>query len=93
MSLTWLLSAAIVVIILMTPTLLQKTKGVPTGVALEANTVATLCLTIGCVAAGGIIDRLGAGRLFAFGSLPLGISAWLMDPRGDICSAEDRGRW
>ena len=81
MLLTWLLSAAIVVVILMTPTLLQK-SGVPAGLALGANTVATLCLTIGCVAAGAIIDRLGAGRFFTFGSILLGLSTWLLYTKG-----------
>jgi MFS family permease len=78
MLLTWLLSAAIVVIILMTPSLLQKTQGVSMVAALRANSVATLCLTIGCVAAGAIIDRLGAGRFFTIGSVLLGVSTWLI---------------
>jgi MFS transporter, MHS family, proline/betaine transporter len=81
MLLTWLLSAAIVVVILMTPTLLQK-SGVPVGLALGANTVATLCLTIGCVVAGAVIDRLGAGRFFTFGSILLGLSIWLLYTKG-----------
>jgi MFS family permease len=77
MLLTWFLSAAIVVIILMTPSLLQKTQGVSMVAALRANNVATLCLTIGCVAAGAIIDRIGAGRFFTIGSVLLGVSTWL----------------
>jgi predicted MFS family arabinose efflux permease len=77
MLLTWLLSAAIVVVILMTPSLLQKTQGVSMVAALRANSAATLCLTIGCVAAGAIIDRLGAGRFFTIGSVLLGVSTWL----------------
>nr|WP_063615447.1 MFS transporter [Bradyrhizobium sp. Tv2a-2] len=82
MLLTWLLSAAIVVIILMTPSLLQKMQGVPMATALRANNVATLGLTIGCIIAGAIIDRLGAGRFFAFGSLLLGVSTWLFYTKG-----------
>jgi MFS family permease len=71
-----------VVIILMTPSLLQKMYGVPMAVALRANSVATLCLGIGCITAGAIIDRLGAGRLFALGSLLLGVSIWLFYTKG-----------
>ncbi|MGK9167589.1 MFS transporter [Inquilinus limosus] len=77
MLLTWLLAAAIVVVILMTPALLAKLNGVPLPLALEANTLATLCLLIGCIAAGAIIDRIGAGRFFALGSLLLGLGTWL----------------
>jgi len=81
MLLTWLLSAAIVVVILMTPALLQK-HGVPLATALQANSVATLCLTIGCVIGGAVIDRIGAGRFFALGSPLLGISVWLLYTQG-----------
>jgi MFS family permease len=82
MLLTWLLAAAIVVIILMTPSLLQKMHGVPMAVALQANSVATLCLGIGCIAGGAIIDRLGAGRFLALGSFLLGVSTWLFYIKG-----------
>lgn len=80
--LTWLLAAAIVVVILMTPPLLAKLNGVPLPLALEANTLATLCLLIGCVAAGAIVDRIGAGRFFAIGSVLLGLATWLFYTRG-----------
>jgi MFS family permease len=49
MLLTWMLSAGIVVVILMTPTFLQKLYGFDARTALVANSVATLCLTVGCV--------------------------------------------
>jgi MFS family permease len=82
MLLTWFLSAVIVIIILMTPVLLEKTQGIPTAVALRANNAATLGLIIGCVAAGAIIDRVGPGRFFAFGSLLLGMCTWLFYTKG-----------
>jgi MFS family permease len=82
MMLTWFLAASIVVIILMTPSLLQKMHAVPMAAALQANSVATACLAIGCITAGAIIDRLGAGRFFAFGSFLLGVSAWLFYTKG-----------
>ena len=52
MLLTWLLSAAIVVMILMTPILMQKLYAIPAVTALQANSIATLFLSIGCVASG-----------------------------------------
>lgn len=45
MLITWMLSAAIVVVILMTPTLLQKQFHIAPATALFANSIATLCLT------------------------------------------------
>jgi MFS family permease len=71
MLLTWILTAAIVVVILMTPTLLQKQYHIAPATALQANSLATLCLTIGCILFGALIDRLGAGKTFILGSLSL----------------------
>ncbi|MBI0330465.1 MFS transporter [Burkholderia plantarii] len=71
MVLTWMLSAAIVVVILMTPTLLQKQLHIPAATALFANSIATLCLTIGCVTAGALADRFGAKAVLVVGSLLL----------------------
>ena len=77
MLLTWLLTAAIVVVILMTPTLMQKQYHIAAATALQASSLATLCLTIGCTVFGLLIDRLGAGKTFIFGSLSLlGSSLW-----------------
>ncbi len=70
-ALTWSLSTAIVVIILMTPTLLQTAYGVPATDALEANCVATLTLTLGCILFGYLCDRIGTRMtmLVAWGGL------------------------
>ncbi|WP_338762989.1 MFS transporter [Massilia sp. METH4] len=68
MLLTWMLSAGIVVVILMTPALLQKVYGFDAPTALSANTVATLCLALGCVVAGALADRLGARRVLLGGA-------------------------
>jgi MFS family permease len=77
MLLTWMLTAAIVVVILMTPTLLQKQYHIAPATALQANSLATLCLTIGCILFGALTDRLGAGKTFILGSLSLlGSSLW-----------------
>jgi predicted MFS family arabinose efflux permease len=78
MLLTWMLSAAIVVVILMTPTLLQKQFHVEPATALLANCVATLCLTIGCVLAGSIAGRIGAGRTIFVGGPALALVYYAM---------------
>jgi MFS family permease len=77
MLLTWLLSAAIVVMILMTPTLVQKLYAIPAATALQANSIATLFLSIGCITFGALADRFGAGRVLANGCLALGASSVL----------------
>ena len=77
MLLTWLLSAAIVVMILMTPTLVQKLYAIPATVALQANSIATLFLSLGCVVFGALADRYGAGRVMMVGCLMLGITSAL----------------
>ncbi|WNW12525.1 MFS transporter [Pseudomonas sp. DTU_2021_1001937_2_SI_NGA_ILE_001] len=76
MLLTWLLSAGIVVVILMTPTFLQTTYGFPAATALKANSLAIVCLSLGCIAAGMLADRFGAGWVFVVGSIGLGASSW-----------------
>ncbi|MBE9608366.1 MFS transporter [Chitinilyticum piscinae] len=77
MLMTWLLSAAIVVMILMTPPLLQKQFGIAPAVTLQANSLAIVALTLGCVLAGWVIDRVGAGITFIAGSLLLGVCTHL----------------
>ncbi|MGC2164727.1 MAG: MFS transporter [Gallionella sp.] len=78
MLLTWLLSAAVVVMILMTPTLLQKLFAVPAVIALQANSFATLFLSVGCIAFGAAADRFGAGKVMMLGCLMLGITSALL---------------
>ncbi len=77
MLLTWLLSAAIVVMILMTPTLVQKLYAIPATTALQANSIATLFLSMGCVVFGALSDRYGAGRVLMLGCLMLGLTSML----------------
>ncbi len=71
MALTWLLSAAILVMILMTPALVQSLYGVPRATALEAGSVATLFLSLGCIVFGALADRFQPGRVLALGSVAL----------------------
>ena len=56
---TWVLSTAIVVVILFTPAYLQKVFHIEPAMALKANAVATVTLTIGCVFWGWLSDRIG----------------------------------
>lgn len=73
-ALTWSLSTAIVVIVLLTPTVvLQKVFHIAPTVALEANCVATLMLVIGCIVFGALTDRIGvrATLIISFGGLLL----------------------
>ncbi|WP_075182321.1 MFS transporter [Pantoea sp. 1.19] len=77
MCLTWLLSACIVVVILMAPTLLQTLAGLPAALTLQANTLATLALLAGCVIAGWLADRVGSGPVLTLGCLLLGLCSSL----------------
>ncbi|AYC34901.1 MFS transporter [Pseudomonas cavernae] len=76
MLLTWVLTAGIVVVILMTPTLLQTQYGFAAATALKANSLAIVFLSFGCVAAGALADRFGAGRVLLVGSLLLAAVSW-----------------
>ena len=77
MLMTWLLSAAIIVMILMTPPLLQKLYGISAAVTLQANTIATLFLSLGCVVFGALADRYGPGRVLIAGCVMLGATSTL----------------
>jgi MFS family permease len=75
--LTWVLSAAIVVVVLITPTYLQKVHHIPATLALEANAVATLMLTLGCVLMGWATDRFGTRLIMLLGFGGLFITSYL----------------
>ena len=77
MLLTWMLSAAIVVVILMTPALLQKQFHLTPATTLFANSVATLCLTAGCITA--VRSRAGsAKRVLGIGGIGLAACYYLL---------------
>lgn len=76
MLVTWLLSACIVVVILMAPTLMQKQHGISAVLSLQANSVATIMLLFGCVIAGWLVDRFGPALTLIGGSLLLAIFSW-----------------
>jgi len=78
MALTGLLSAGIIVMILMMPAVLQKYYGIGVQDSLRANSVATVFLSLGCVLAGLLIDRIGSARFFTLLSPIAGIAALIM---------------
>jgi MFS family permease len=73
MLMTWLLSAAIVVMIL-----LQKLYNIPAEVTLLANSLAILALSVGCVVFGALADRYGPGRVLVGGCIMLGLSSMVL---------------
>lgn len=75
--LTWMLTAAIVVIILMTPQLLVSRYHFPPSLVSQASCIATLSLTIGCVLTGWLSDRFGDSRVLMVGSICLGLATYL----------------
>ncbi len=77
MLLTWLLTAAVVVALLMLPTLLQG-SGIDRNAALSANTLAIAATVVANVVLGWLADRIGAGRVLALCSALLGISFWML---------------
>lgn len=78
MLLTWVLTAAIVVVILMTPTLLAQIHSLPPATTLAANTIATVTLCIGCVAFGFVSDRIGPSRTLMLGCVLLLVSVYAL---------------
>lgn len=71
MAVTWMLTAAILVLILMLPTLVQKAFGIAADVAFLGNSLAAFSLGVGCVAYGWLTDRIGGARTLLVGSLAL----------------------
>lgn len=74
--LTWLLSAGVVLVILMSPVWLQKQYGFAPAITLQANSIATIMLCFGCLIAGLAVDRFGPGATFTVGSLFLAGASW-----------------
>ncbi|WP_114241026.1 MFS transporter [Dyella sp. C9] len=71
MAVTWMLTAAILVLILMLPTLVQKSFGIAPDLAFLGNSLAAFCLGVGCIAYGWLTDRIGAARALLLGSVAL----------------------
>jgi MFS family permease len=73
---TWCLSGAVVVVILMTPSYLQTVHHLPAKLVMQANCAGTLMLTIGCLAIGWLCDRIGTRASMIIGWGGLGLSTW-----------------
>lgn len=78
MLVSWVLTAAIVVVILLTPGFLQRLYQIPVADTLEANSLATLSLTVGCLLFGWAADRFGAVRAFAVGCAALLLATYAL---------------
>lgn len=76
MLLTWMLSAAIVVVILMTPTYLQKQLAIPPTDALEANSLAIIALMVGCMFWGWLNDHVNTGLVLLIGCVGLAATVY-----------------
>ncbi|MRX10567.1 MFS transporter [Pseudoduganella sp. FT25W] len=76
MLLTWMLSAGIVVVILMTPALLQKIYHIDARTTLQANTLATIGLALGCIVYGVLADRAGPRPVLFIGALLLALCTY-----------------
>jgi len=75
MLLTCVLTSAVVVFVVITPTMMQKTFGMTAGHTFALSALGIVFLNIGCVIAGLLVDRIGAWRTVMLYSLllPLGI--------------------
>jgi MFS family permease len=78
MLLTWLLSAAIIVMIVMTPNLVQTLYNITPVTALVAGSCATLMLSLGCILFGVLADRFGPGRVLVLGCVALAATSMLL---------------
>jgi MFS family permease len=78
MVVTWVLTAAIVVVILMTPTLMQTAFHVAPARAFTAGSVAALALCIGCVLGGLLVDWQGKARAMLVASVGLAVSTYAL---------------
>ncbi|MBC8950634.1 MULTISPECIES: MFS transporter [Xenorhabdus] len=76
MLLTWLLSAGIVVVILMTPTYMQSVFNLEQSLTLKANSLAIISLAIGCISVGYLCDKWGAGIVLIIGCTLLAATTW-----------------
>ncbi|MCP1497913.1 MFS family permease [Pseudomonas migulae] len=75
MILTCVLTSAVVVFVVITPTMMQKTFGMTASYTFALSALGIVFLNIGCVLAGLLVDRIGAWRTVMLYSLllPLGI--------------------
>ena len=78
MAVTWVLTAAIVVVILTTPTVMQTTFHVAPARAFEGGSIAAFTLCLGCIGGGLIVDWIGTARAMLLSSIGLTISTYAL---------------
>jgi len=78
MLVTWMLTAAIVVMILMTPSLAQSVFHMAPARAFLGNSVASLALALGCIGYGWLADRLGGARALLCGAVGLLVCSYAL---------------
>ncbi|MBB6185950.1 MFS transporter [Rhodanobacter sp. MP7CTX1] len=78
MSVTWMLTAAIVVIILLTPSRVQLDFHIEPTRAFLGNSVASFALGLGCLFYGWLADRLGYARTLLLGAIGLLLGSYAL---------------
>lgn len=78
MLITWTLTAAIMVLILMTPTLIQSQFQISASLAFRGNNWASFALVIGCLVGGLFADKIGYAKALLIGSILLLISNYAL---------------
>ena len=69
--LTCVLTSAVVVLVVITPTVMQQRFGMSAGHTFALSSIGIVFLNIGCVLAGMLVDRIGAWRALVLYSLLL----------------------
>ena len=78
MAVTWVLTAAIVVVILTTPTVMQTTFHVAPARAFEGGSIAAFTLCLGCIGGGFLVDWMGTARAMLLSSIGLTLSTYAL---------------
>jgi len=75
---TWMLTAAIVVMILMTPSLVQSVFHIEPARAFLGNNAASFALALGCLFYGWLADRMGYPRALLLGAIGLLVCSYAL---------------
>ncbi|GAB2545846.1 MFS transporter [Rhodanobacter koreensis] len=78
MLVTWMLTAAIVVMILMTPSLVQSVFHIEPARAFLGNNAASFALALGCLCYGWLADRIGYPRALLLGAIGLLVCSYAL---------------
>jgi MFS family permease len=78
MLITWMLTAAIVVLILITPSLVQAVFHLSPARAFFGNNVASFALAMGCLAYGWLADRIGYAQALLSGAVVMLLASYAL---------------